>query len=192
MEPDKRDIEDVARLLLGGLAPGPARRLTSRIDGEPLLRVMRNEMRGLIASLEADDSVAAPANVLERVGALLRERRLAALVVAALIYDSRSRPQAGFRGIGPRYHLTFSAEGQKIDLQVEPEGDRWLVRGQVGDTPPATTGVVHFMATDGFDLVADASIDTLGYFEARAPEGEYDVQVAMPECTIVLERVRLG
>lgn len=192
MNPDDVNIDEVARLVLRELESDGAAGSGTPPDREPALRVIRDEVRGLVAALERDDSVPAPPDLVHRTAALLHERGLASVIAAVLVYDSRRRTQAGFRSSTARCHMTFDAEGRTIDLHFEPTGDRWRVRGQVGDDRSAPTGVVHFIATDRPEVVADAPIDSFGYFEAEAPRGQYDLELSTPDYTIVLERVQVG
>jgi hypothetical protein len=102
-----------------------------------------NEFRRLeqlIQTMRSDLDTDAPRDLLAYAVNLFGQSRQSAApsmlrrVIAALSFDSATSlaPAFGVRsGSAPSRQLVYSAESNDIDLRITPQGDRWVVTGQV-------------------------------------------------------------
>jgi hypothetical protein len=115
------------------------------------------ELRSVLDRVDAP-----PAEVTEFAKAALGWRRLDA-ELAELLADSalESESAALTRGEGAARWLEFRADELAIDVEIQADGDRRTVLGQLAPPPAAAT--VEVQADDG-TVVATAKPDALGRF----------------------------
>ena len=86
--------------------------------------------------MRADTGESAPAHVLEqakRLGARLKRPAHRLQALARLMFDSAQAPLAfGIRSsANEQRHLLFETEHYPIDLHVKPQGELWIIAGQL-------------------------------------------------------------
>ncbi len=90
--------------------------------------------------------------------------------IAALL-DADAMELAGTRGAAAATPFTFLVGSVVVDLEVEPEGDVRVVRGQVGpDVPVAVT-------VRGSTSEIPAQLDALGQFVVRVAPGPFSLRI---------------
>lgn len=158
------------------------------------------------ARTAGDDTVAPPAEAIQRAKAIFRSRPAPAVpswperieaVIASLVFDSRLQPMAvrhAERTGG--FQLGFEVEDAEIDLRAErlgAAGNRWRVIGQVsrdGDRPEALEISALPSGTTRPCLVEWA--DEHAMFTLELDAGSYDLRLSAPGSVIVLPGIRVG
>jgi hypothetical protein len=127
------------------------------------------------------------AHRLARRGSALLRR----LVAVALPADSGGgfAPACGVRGAAAAgQHWLFKAEECEIDLRVLPQGEKWIVAGQIFGVPQAQRVVLEGAAPQaGIDLGPTREF-TFGGLTA----GSYRLTVQGGDCEIVIPRFDIG
>jgi hypothetical protein len=157
----------------------------TRCDGD-LQRLGR-----LIGVMRTDTTKDAPRDVIAQAVNIFRQREtrasLVRRVVAALTFDSLTlAPAFGLRsGQAASRQLLFEAEGNDLDLHLLPQGDKWVVAGQVLGS--ACAGGRAELRGETASAVAELN-DLCEFKLAAVPAGSYrlrlllsDVEVEFPE-----------
>jgi anti-sigma factor RsiW len=177
--------------------------------------------RAVRQTMQGDDSVAPPADLMARAKAIFRNRANEAAnrpgvlakwmqavdrLVATIVYDSRVQP-AAVRFADPSAHdritLAFETDKGEVDLQAErlpvehdaaaAETPFWRVMGQVTDESESA-GVpreVALLARDSSAVIGQVTTDNHGQFAIDAPAGAYELLLRDGERAIVLTPIDL-
>lgn len=142
-------------------------------------------LRTALHSLEKDQTVAPPEDILKRAADILRnrrdlpERKPWARVVAALRFDSRLQPvAAGLRGPARTRQMLFATEQVDIDLQIKPGRTDYDLLGQMlsARNPSEAAPAFVSLQNDTGTLLRATETDPLGQFAFRqVPSGKYEL-----------------
>ena len=202
--------EKVIAYAAGELAEAEAGEVAAHLAGCPACAATVARYRAVQATVAADDSVAPPPALVDRVKArfprpqertALGPRAALRRVVATLTFDSRGTASlAGARGAaGAGYQLAFASEGADVDLEVTPLGNgcdgRWQLFGQVAvdeaNAEPAPIRVA-LVASGSERPVAETVADAGGIFAIEAAAGQYDLLVGLANRHLVLAGIQVG
>lgn len=111
----------------------------SHIESCPKCMTQLHNLNHVLAMMRTDSAVDAPRDLIAYARSLFKARRpvtessILRRLVASLTFDSQTTaPAFGVRsGETPRRQIIFSAGETDLDLRLVPEGDRWLLSGQV-------------------------------------------------------------
>ena len=149
----------------------------------------------LISSMRGDTAEDAPPDVIARAINVFRQSEaqpsLLRRVVAALSFDSLTlAPEFGVRaGQASSRQLLFEAEGHDLDLRLLPQGDEWLIAGQVLGSGCAG-GQVELR---GETASAAAVLNDLCEFKLSAvPSGSYRLRLRLGDVEVEVPQLELG
>ncbi len=190
--------EQLLDLIEHRLASDEADALRQQLLSDPAAQAELQALTELVELMRSDDSIDAPAHVINRAVRLMRQRTpvstppLFRRLIAILLSDSWQKPlAAGLRStdIMPR-SLAYQAGDYELDIQIRLHAGRWQVRGQI--LGPEITGTVTLSNDQGYQ-VAEASINEIGEFELiPVEEGSYTLRVTLPTCNIEIEQLALS
>ena len=152
-------------------------------------------LRQIISSLRTDMAEDAPRQVIARAVNIFRERERQPVrwrrIVASLTFDSmRSTPAFGVRSgqTAPR-QLLFEAEGIDLDLRLSPQGEEWMVTGQVLNSGCAG-GQVELQGEAASETT---ELNELCEFKLSAvPSGGYSLRFRLQEVEVEVPQLELG
>jgi hypothetical protein len=194
-------IERLLAFAAGELPEREAMEMKNMIASDAELRRQYKLIEIVRRTLQEDDSIAAPAQVVARAKALFEQLRPAPVVslrsrvqewldavdrvVAALTFDSRARPAlAGFRGTAELVRLSFESDLAEIDLELNPQDESGLTRisvyGQITATDDAGGAPVVLTTAGSHHAIAQTVCDQGGLFEVTVERGRYDLHVRLP------------
>jgi hypothetical protein len=157
------------------------------------------ELERLIQLMRSDLSEDAPPHVIKRALKLYREKHvqqntssdLRRRVLAVLHFDSiRLTPAFGVRSGKPgARQLLFNTNVNEIDLRIEPEGQAWLVSGQIlGGKTGSGTAVL-----EGATGVRETALNELNEFTLPPVEaGTYKLILNLTDVEVEIEEIRIG
>lgn len=155
----------------------------------------RQQLAELISVMRADTSTDAPRDIIAQAVGIFRQREiqpsLLRRIVAALTFDSFARePAFGVRsGQEASRQLLFEAEGHDLDLRLVPQGDEWIVAGQVFGTS-CVGGQVELFGEAG---TAAADLNDLCEFKlAPVPTGNYRLRLRLEGVEVEIPQLALG
>jgi anti-sigma factor ChrR (cupin superfamily) len=191
---------DLIAYAAGDLSGAEAAAVEEHLAGHPQAQATVQRYRAAREAIRRDDSVAPPADVVNRAKAIFRERREARIgwidrldaLVATLVFDSRLQPAAvRYRPGDGEFQLAFEAGEADIDLQGVRQGnDRWTVRGQVTCDHRGSFPVVLCMAgAEG--PVEQLETDHRGLFETLIDAGSYDLILELPDRAVLLRNIQI-
>lgn len=193
MDMQSPNVEELVALALGDLAPSQAAALEARVSRAPEARRLLTQIRSLVQTLESDDGVTPPAGLVQRVKELvgsapeptagwgLRE------VVAALIFDSFGKVAvAGFRGSLAARQLAYSSEAAEVDVQVNSDGARRDIRGQVTPSSEARAADVSISKPGDDSVLARADVNERGEFCLESAPGTFDLRIRIGNTVVLL------
>lgn len=192
------EYEQLIAFAAGELSGETARAIERELSVNPAAARTVELFRSVRETLQADDSVAPPADVVSRAQALFKPGPsswatcLDALrrVVAELTFDSRpAAALAGLRGACSAHQLSYHSALADVDVQVERGADELChVTGQVSPTGSALPQEVALVPRAGGDVVR-ASVEADGVFALNAGVGAYDLVVRFDNEALVLPDV---
>jgi hypothetical protein len=196
----------------GELDPAAAEHVEAHVQSDPEASATVERYQRMRALTAADDSIAPPAEVVERARAIFQPRtrleragewlRSLEETIASLVYDSRLQPAAvRYADASQRFQLTYEVDEVEVDLQFDraslgpaPRGDAgeqgWRVMGQVTSESSGSRQPVAIRRTDG-EIVAETEIDERDMFAAELTPGRYDVLIGQGERAIRLSDIEL-
>lgn len=187
---------DLVALALGELSAARQAEIMSLAAQQPELAAQLDQIRGMIATLREGALAAPSAHAISKamdiwqqqqrpsVGAWLAD---AADRIMGVVFDSGAAPAlAGFRGASDSRHLTFSQEGIEIDLLVETEEGRAIIRGQVAGAKALEAGA---FAPGTDSLLARALADDGGGFCLDLEPAACDLRVRTESGVLMLRGV---
>jgi hypothetical protein len=203
MTEQRGNIERLLAFVAGELDAKGARDMRNLIAADPELAQLERLARLVRQTLQEDDSVEPPPQVVARAKELfrqlhqapapspsLRERVHAWLeaadrIVALLVFDSRARPAlAGYRGTAELVRLSYESDLAEIDLELTPREDGGAVRvsvyGQITATDEPAGAPVILTTAGTHDARAQTVCDSGGLFEITLERGRYDLHVRLP------------
>ena len=196
------DDEMLLDFAIGALGGIDAKRVAALVKADPDLSSRVARMQFILATLKADDSVAAPSEVIRRglmvwsrAGFSLSSTRASICswaaqthrCIAELVFDSRTPlALAGYRTAGATatpdapsdYQLAYTSPAGRVDLQVTNARQGWRLRGQVASADPVEVGAVTLLPIDGGQTV-EAVADGSGQFRIDAESGRYDLLIEL-------------
>lgn len=118
---------------------------------------------------------------------------LSNLIQSILRFDSIvSRPAFGLRaGAATERQLLFSADSYEIDLRIMPQGNLWVVSGQIlsSDSDSISSGTVELMGPD----VSSAEMNELSEFSLPpVAAGSYKLAIRFAESAVIISDLELG
>ncbi len=164
-----------------------ARLMQARAELPPVPDAWRERA---LAAFAAHAAVApgAPAQVLGAAAALVQG------VLATLRFDSWAQPAlaAGLRAVRPATrHLLFSADGRDLDLRITPEGDGFVLTGQV--LGPDERGLIALSSLDGQGGACQGELDEFGEFRlANVAAGRYRLQLLTAGARVLVDPLEVG
>lgn len=149
----------------------------------------------LISAMRTDTTEDAPRDCIAQAVNIFRQREaqpsLLRRVVAALSFDSRAlAPAFGVRsGQSAARQLLFAAEDHDLDLRFWPQGDEWVIAGQVLGSSCAG-GHVELR---GETASAAAELTDLCEFKlAAVPSGSYRMRLRLQDVEVEVPQLELG
>ena len=149
----------------------------------------------LIRAMRTDTDADAPRDCIAQAVNIFRQRQaqpsLLRRVVAALSFDSRAlAPAFGVRsGQSAARQLLFAAEDHDLDLRFWPQGDEWVIAGQVLGSSCAG-GHVELR---GETASAAAELTDLCEFKlAAVPSGSYRMRLRLQDVEVEVPQLELG
>jgi hypothetical protein len=141
----------------------------------------------------------APASVVQRVKSLFTQRNTSTLklselrrrVVAVLHFDSGGlTPVFGVRSSNPgTRQLLFSSESNEIDLRIVPEGQSWLISGQIlGES--AGAGMVVLEGEAGLHGTAINKLSEFALPPVQA--GSYKLTLKLRHVDVEIDELKVG
>jgi anti-sigma factor RsiW len=149
----------------------------------------------LISAMRTDTSEDAPRDVLALAVNIFRQREaqpsLLRRIVAALSFDSCAlAPAFGVRsGQSAARQLLFAAEDNDLDLRLLPQGEEWVIAGQVLGSSCAGGHV----ELQGETASAVAELNDLCEFKLSAvPSGSYRLRLRLADVEVEVQHLELG
>ena len=154
-------------------------------------------LQRIIGFLQASED--APASTIKSAVALFHHRPgqvpafsgLRSRIVALLYFDSaRIAPAPGIRsGKSGTQQLLFRADRDEIDLRIEPEGQRWLLSGQIlGESIGAGTAVL-----EGEAGIHEVAINELSEFSLPLLQaGSYTLTLYLTDVDLEINELKVG
>lgn len=154
-----------------------------------------NELRQLVSLMRTDTAEDAPRDVKAHAVALFRARAASAKpsvvrrVLAALNFDSaQSSPAYGLRSGQPQSRqFLYSAGENDLDLRVRPNGEAWVVSGQV--LGQCAGGEVELKGEAG--TAAVRMNDLCEFTLPPVPTGRYTLQLRLNDVEIEVPELDL-
>lgn len=152
-------------------------------------------LRQMISSMRTDMAEDAPHEVIAKAVNIFRQRAMQPArlrrIVALLTFDSmQSAPVFGLRsGQTAVRQLLFEAEGTDLDLRLSPQGEEWMVTGQVLSSGCAGGQV---------ELQGEAASETTDLNElcefklSAVPSGSYSLRFRLQEMEVEVPQLELG
>jgi hypothetical protein len=156
-----------------------------------------DRLQQLIRLMRTDDAEGAPRDVIAHALNIFRQRAgmsepsMLRRIVAALSFDSlKAAPAFGVRsGQATSRQLLFEAEGHDLDLRFLPQGEEWVVAGQVLGSGCAG-GHVELLGETGS---AATELNDLCEFKLSAvPSGSYRLRLRLEGVEVEVPQLELG
>lgn len=194
----------------GELSPQERAEIEQSLASDPEAADTVARYRAAGATMQADESVDPPANVIAKAKAIFTPPRLERTpswwrrleqVIATMTFDSRAQPAlAGYRGSGSGFQLAFESSKGEVDLQVEPLGPpspdpnsvRWQLLGQVNAPQTEPIAAVALVAANADEPTADTEADEHGMFTIEIQPGKYDLMVQIGDTVVVLKDLKIA
>ena len=196
----------------GELDASMASQVETNVENDPEAAATLRRYRQVRSLTAADDSIAPPADVIERARAIFQPRtqgqrlgewlRSLEETIASLTFDSRLQPAAvRYADTGERFHLSYEVDDAEVDLQFDRtqrgdeakrDGERetWRLMGQItGESAMASQPFA--IRRSGGEIIVDSEIDERDMFSAELPPGRYDVLIGQGESVICLTDIEL-
>jgi hypothetical protein len=149
----------------------------------------------LISLMRTDAAEDAPRDVIAYAVNIFRQRELKPSllrrIVAALTFDSaHTAPAFGVRsGQAASRQLLFEAEDNDLDLRISPQGNEWVVSGQL----LGTKCVGGAVALQSETTSASAVLNDLCEFKlSPVPPGNYILRLRLEDVELEVSQLELG
>lgn len=164
-----------------------------------------SQLQEIIGLMRTDATTDAPHNTLAHAlnlfdtrrpsqtgAAAASEKLVARRILAALNFDSmQSAPAFGLRsGQATERQLLFSAGDHELDVRVRPNGETWVVSGQV--LGHCTGGEIELEQTEDATVLAVARLNDVCEFALPAvPHGSYTLRLRLGESEVEVPGLEL-
>jgi hypothetical protein len=149
----------------------------------------------LISCMRTDSGEDAPRDVIAHAINIFRQRdaqpSLLRRIVAALNFDSLTlAPAFGLRsGEATTRQLIYEAAEHDLDLRLQPQGDKWLVVGQVLGAGCAGGRVE--LQSDNASATAELN-DLCEFRLSSVPSGSYRLRLRLKDVEVEVSELKLG
>ncbi|MCC6970262.1 MAG: hypothetical protein IT434_08580 [Phycisphaerales bacterium] len=189
--------EELVALALDELDPARRSEVQAQVAASPEAARTLASVKLAVQTMRTDDSVAPPAEVVQRVLGLMRTEapaspslmdiasRVADHVqeyLCRLVRDTMADPAlAGFRGTTESRHLSFECDIAEIDIQVSPNGNdsRRIIRGQVAPLNDDIVARIAWRSTLTGSPEQEVAADSSGVFVLECPVGVYELSACV-------------
>jgi hypothetical protein len=194
---DHISFSQLADYAEGRLLPDEQAGLESHIASCSQCTKMLIRLQRVIDFLQTGED--APAPVIKRAVDLFRSRAasesslsgLRRRIQAVLHFDSaRLVPAFGIRSAKSRIRqMLFDADGREIDLRIQPEGQAWIVSGQLlGEAALGATAILH-----GDVEIHESTVNELSEFSfAPVAAGSYRLSINLTNVDVEISEIRIG
>lgn len=205
MTQSRSDFELLMQFATAELSAADRQRLEARMASDGALRTRAERLRGVVAAMRSDNSIAPPPHAVERAYGIFESKAPAAAgslwsqlkqVIAEIVFDSRVQPAlSGYRGSDEGYQVSYAVPGGDVDIEVRPDADaagHWSVIGQVSvaDSEPIA---VALRASGAAAPLLESMSDRQGVFRLRTDQvGSFELCLRLGGELLVLPRIELG